>query len=91
MARWPELENRLSIPEAGTKMRRTLHDNRSLGTSHLPLKTPKPMVNSRCLSCLTSITLLRDQDPWPQLHETTPDLIEGEEEYKIEAITSHKK
>jgi len=45
MARWPELEDRLSISEIGTKTRRTLHDNRSLGTSHLPFKTPEPMAN----------------------------------------------
>jgi len=46
MARQPELEDRLSILKIGTKMRRTLYDNRSLGTSHLLLKTPEPMVNS---------------------------------------------
>ena len=60
MARWPELEDRLSIPEAGTKTRRTLHDNGSLETSHLLLKTPEPMANSQHLSCVTSITLSQD-------------------------------
>jgi len=45
MARWLELKDRLSILEIGTKTRRALHDNRSLGTSHLLLKTPEPMVN----------------------------------------------
>jgi len=45
VARWPELEDRLSILEIGTKMRRTLHNKRSLGTSHLTLKTPEPMAN----------------------------------------------
>jgi len=46
MARWPELEDRLSIPEIGTKMGRTLYDNRGLGTSHLPHKTSEPIANS---------------------------------------------
>jgi len=46
MARQLELEDRLSILEASAKMRRTLHNNRSLGTSHLSLKTPEPMANS---------------------------------------------
>ena len=46
IAGWPELEDRISILEAETKTRRTLHDNRSLGTSHLSLKTPEPMANS---------------------------------------------
>jgi len=45
VARWPELEDRLSISEIGTKIRKILHDNRSLETSHLSLKTPEPMVN----------------------------------------------
>ena len=45
MARWLELKDRLSILEIGTKTRRAFHDNRSLGTSHLLLKTPEPMVN----------------------------------------------
>ena len=72
MARQLELEDRLSIPETSTKMRRTLHNNGSLGTSHLPLKTLKPMVNLQRLSLVTLITLLWDRDPQPQLHETTP-------------------
>jgi len=46
MAGRPELEDRLSIPEIGTKTRRTLHDNRGLGTSHLSLETAEPMANS---------------------------------------------
>jgi len=71
MAGRPELEDRLSIPEIGTKTRRTLHDNRGLGTSHLSLETAEPMANSRRLSHVTLITLSRDQDPWPQLYETT--------------------
>ena len=71
MAGQPELEDMLSFPETGTKTRRTLHDNRSLGTSHLLLKTPEPMVNSQCLSCVTLITLSQDRDQQPQLHETT--------------------
>jgi len=45
MARWPELEDRLSISEIGTKTRRTLHDNGSLGTNHLSFKTTEPMAN----------------------------------------------
>jgi len=62
MAGQPEVEDMLSISETDTKMGRTLHDNRSLGTSHLPLKTPEPMVNPQCLSCITFITLLQDRD-----------------------------
>jgi len=46
MAGQPELEDRLSIPEIGTKTRRTLHDNRGLETSHLLLETAEPMANS---------------------------------------------
>jgi len=46
MVRQPELEDRLLISEIGTKMRSTLHNNRSLGTNHLPLKTPEPIANS---------------------------------------------
>jgi len=42
------------------------------------------MANPQHLSCVTPITLLQDQDP-------PPDFIEGEEEYEIEAIMSHKK
>ena len=57
MARQPELEDRLSISEIGTKMRRTLHDNGSLGTSHLSLKAAEPMANPRHLSRFTLITL----------------------------------
>jgi len=45
VAKWLELEDRLSILEIDTKTRRILHDNRSLGTSHLLLKTSKPMMN----------------------------------------------
>jgi len=71
MARWPELEDRLSISEIGTKMRRTLHNNRSLGTNYLSFKTTKPMANPRRLSHITLITLSQNRDPWPQFHETT--------------------
>ena len=72
MARRLELEDRLLILEIGTKTRRTLHYNRSLGTNHLPSKTPEPMANPWCLSCITLIILLQNRDPWPQFHETTP-------------------
>ena len=91
MAGQLELEDRLPIPETDTKTRRTLWNNRSLGASHLSLKTPKPMANPQCLSRVTLIILLQDQNPRPQLYETTPDLVEGEKEYEIEVITSHKK
>jgi len=71
MGRQPELEDRLSISEIGTKMRRILYDNRSLGTNHLPFKTTEPMANPQRLLCITLITLLRNQDPQPQFHENT--------------------
>ena len=57
MAGWPELEDRVPIKKAGTKMRRTLRNYRSLRTSDISLKTTEPMANSPHLPCFTLITL----------------------------------
>jgi len=91
MARWLELEDRLSILKIGTKIKRTLHNNRSLGTSHLPLKTSEPMANPQCLSCVLLSPYHETKTHNPNLMKPPSDLIKSKEEYEIETITSHKK
>ena len=67
----PEPKDRLPIQKASPEKRRTLHDNRSLGTSDLSPTTSKLMANSWYFPCITFITLSWNWRLWSELHETT--------------------
>ena len=69
MAWHKESENELSQKDC-PKMRETIWNWRSLGTSDLSTKTPDNMENSQCIPCHSFSTLYRKQSIWKQLSKT---------------------
>ena len=49
------------------------------------------MEDSQCFSHHTASTIQRNRHLWSKLPQTTPELIEGEEVYKVEYILRHRK
>jgi hypothetical protein len=66
MAGSEELENE-SSPENCTKMRRTIQNQQSTGTSDLSTETTGIMENPQCIPCNTTPTIHQEQSLWEQL------------------------